>query len=803
MEARLNGTSALRAAGMPAALLLALAPVTSAAQAMPPFDAAMAQIKAEMLVDPGSALKRFPQAQAESAREKDAGRRALMEAEIAWLRGEALIRVGEPARALPLLASARRTVERLTPGSRLDADILLSQGSALTDTGRVTEALSSLQRSHALFLRLGEARSRSKALVLIALLYLGARDHKTALRYFGEARDAFRGDPGLLLSIYNGRGITLLEAERPAEALREFERALPIARGLKSDAALAQVLCNVADAHLRLGRLDRAAQAVSSGLLLTQDASNAAYRPPLLAIAAAIALRRGDLARAAALIAERFEGVDLTTTIQSDRDAHNTAYQVAVARQDEGAALAHLAALKRLDDRATAIARSNGAALAAARFDYTNQELRIAKLQAKDLQKTVAFERATAKSQRRLFLVAGGATLVVIALLAIGVLTLRRSRNKVRAANADLEVTNVALEKALAAKTEFLATTSHEIRTPLNGILGMTQVMIADRSLDDTTRDRLAVVHGAGTTMRALVDDILDVAKIESGKMTIEVAPLNLCTAVSEAARLWRDQALAKGLAFDVRLDDCPHWIIGDAARLRQIVFNLLSNAVKFTASGRVELRVETTGERVQVIVADSGIGIAPELHEAIFDSFRQADAGTTRQFGGTGLGLSICRSLARAMDGEVTVESQAGEGAIFTLDLPLVHVEAPDELSHCALLVIERNPITRAMFKTLFAPLGEVAFVDDVTAATAWLKDHEAQQVLADAAGLDDAAVAELVEAADGAAVALLTAPCDAATRLRWTMAGVTDVIERPIGKKDLVERLRPVAPPLVHEAA
>lgn len=787
-----------------AALMLSSSPLYAHAADAQHFRAVIDQIKTEMPIDPALALKRFPDAHLASAREHDPRRRAIMDAEINWLRSEVLIRLGEPARALPLLAQARGAVERIQPRSRLAADILLTQGSALTDTGRVTEALTALQRSHALFLELREARSRSKALVLIALLYLGGRDHAAALRYFAEARDAYGDDPGLLLSIYNGRGITLMEDGRPDEALREFEQALPIAQGLKSEPAVAQVLCNVADAQLRLKRLDRAEQTVRRGLALTRNPGNAAYRPPLLGVAAAIALERGELARAEALIRQRFAGIDLTKTILADRDAHDAAYRLAVAQHRDGAALVHLAALKRLDEQATAIARSNGAALAAARFDYTNQELRIAKLKATDLQKTVAFERATARTQRWMFLGVAVATLLVIALLGAGVITLRRSRNKVRAANADLAVTNVALEKALAAKTAFLATTSHEIRTPLNGILGMTQVMIADASLDAATRDRLSVVHSAGTTMRALVDDILDVAKIETGKMTIENAPMDVQATIVEASRLWRDQAESKGLSFNVVLDDCPTWIIGDATRLRQIIFNLLSNAVKFTAAGDVTLRAGVQGERLRVDVVDSGIGIAPEVLDTIFESFRQADTGTTRLFGGTGLGLSICRNLARAMGGDVTVISREGAGATFTLDLPLRRADVPEGAgAGIALLVIERNPITRAMFKTLFAPLGAAVIVADADEARAWLDVHTAARVLADAAYLDEGDAISLVAAAGDAPVALLTASGDAAMRARWSRIGIADVIERPIGKKDLVERLRVVARPLVHEAA
>ncbi|MBC8105351.1 MAG: histidine kinase, partial [Anaerolineae bacterium] len=443
----------------------------------------------------------------------------------------------------------------------------------------------------------------------------------------------------------------------------------------------------------------------------------ASYRPVFLALAAKQALRRGSLVQAQRLIEERFRGVDLSTTILLDREAHDAAYRIYQQRGRATDALTHLAELKRLDDQATELARSNSAALAGARFDFANQELRIAKLKADDLQKTVTFERDRSRSQLTMFAGAAIATLLIIMMLGIGLFTIRRSRNK-------LAVSNAALGKALAAKTEFLATTSHEIRTPLNGILGMTQVMLADRQMDAATRERLTVVHGAGITMRALVDDILDVAKMETGKMTIETAPMDARATIADAARMWGEQARGKGLTFTLTQDDGLGWIFGDAARIRQIVFNLLSNAVKFTATGHVTISTSVSAGRWRLVVADSGIGIAPDHHEEIFEAFRQADAGTTRQFGGTGLGLSICRNLSRAMDGDVTVESVLGQGATFTLDLPLVRADASPAMSvagGAGVLVVDRNPITRAMLKALLEPRGgAVSFADSAADALA-----------------------------------------------------------------------------------
>lgn len=228
----------------------------------------------------------------------------------------------------------------------------------------------------------------------------------------------------------------------------------------------------------------------------------------------------------------------------------------------------------------------------------------------------------------------------MIAALAFARVTLRRSSRSVQAANDDLAISNTVFGKAWAIKTEFLATTSHEFRTPLNGILGMTQVILANRSLASDVRERLSVVHDAGKTMRALVDDILDMAKFATDNLTVEHTLFDLRAMIRTATKLWDDQARGKGVVIVRTLDQCPTLIMSDAARMRQISFNLLSNAMKFTKTGEVTLGIVAGGPSYRIIVRHTGIGIAADKLEQIFESFRQADTSTTRQFGGTGLRL-------------------------------------------------------------------------------------------------------------------------------------------------------------------
>lgn len=778
-------------------MLVAAAPPSTGRDAR--FDALTAAVKAEMQSDPEDAVSKSKIALAYARETKS----PQMEVTALWLMGEAYSRITQHQRAADILGQASRLAKKTVPGTQLHADVLLSEGGVLYTVGQIGRALSDLRRAHDMFRDLGDTRSRAKALIMIALVHATANDHEAALKYFGQAIDVYRADPGLSVAIYNGRGIALRELKRFAAAEGELEKALALAREMKSPFVYAQILINVADVRLARNDLAGAQRAINEGLALSSKPEAAAHRSGFVSLAAQAAFQRGDIATAERLIAERFAGEDLTKTLPPDRSAHDIAYKIYTQLGRTDLAIMHLAALKRLDDQATDIARSNSAAIAGAQFDFANQELRIAQLKAADLQKTIAFERARARTQRGLFF----GTLLIIALLVIGIVVIRRSRNA-------LAVTNKALAKALAAKTEFLATTSHEIRTPLNGILGMTQVMLADPKVDAPMRERLSVVHGAGTTMRALVDDILDVAKIETGRMTIEQAPTDIKRTIVEAARIWEEQARHKQLGFTLDLDQAPGWAIADATRLRQIIFNLLSNAVKFTATGHVSVTAEVLGDRWRLVVADTGIGIAPDKHDVIFEAFRQADTGTTRQFGGTGLGLSICRNLSRAMGGDVMVSSIEGEGATFVLDLPYEPAASGEAagVPGAGVLVVDRNPITRAMFKALLAPVGgAVSFASSLAEAAEEVRGHQPATILLDDATMradDDyaSAVRILAQGAPGARIALLGPPLETAEQAKLRDAGVACLIAKPIGKEALVQTLfsdEPVACTLVSQAA
>ena len=226
-------------------------------------------------------------------------------------------------------------------------------------------------------------------------------------------------------------------------------------------------------------------------------------------------------------------------------------------------------------------------------------------------------------------------------------------------------------------KSEFLANMSHELRTPLNSSLILAK-LLADNKDGNLTPEQVRfaeTISSAGNDLLVLINDILDLSKIEAGKVELHVEPVAVARSIDDIARALRPIARQKGLAFRTSIaPDAPKQIETDAARLGQILKNLLSNAIKFTDKGEVTLRAELgTDGGVAFAVRDTGIGISSEQHEVIFEAFRQADGSTHRQYGGTGLGLSISRDLARLLGGDIAVESAPGKGSAFTLTLPLV----------------------------------------------------------------------------------------------------------------------------------
>jgi PAS domain S-box-containing protein len=274
-------------------------------------------------------------------------------------------------------------------------------------------------------------------------------------------------------------------------------------------------------------------------------------------------------------------------------------------------------------------------------------------------------------------------------------------------------------EHAASVKAAFLANMSHEIRTPLTAVLGFAGLLAERRDLDHVAQGQIARIAGASRALLAVVNDLLDFSKLEAGEVTIRRRPTAAAQAAREVLEMFALQAEEKGLALAFSAEGLPASLLTDEDRLRQILTNLVGNAVKFTAKGRVALTLtyDATRSRLSAAVSDTGPGVAPQDAAKLFQRFSQLDGSSTRRKGGAGLGLAICHGLARAMDGEVSLESRLGVGSTFRLEIPALPANAPaaaptgdsgpDRLFGLRVLVVDDNSVNRELARAILETAG------------------------------------------------------------------------------------------------
>ncbi|GGO05099.1 hypothetical protein GCM10007972_02120 [Iodidimonas muriae] len=659
------------------------------------------------------------------------------------LKSSVLSRLGQNNDALRVATYAFGLFEAadLDPKSRLHADLLTAKARAHEHLGDMASALTDYFAAWGVFDALGDNEGMAAAHASGAGIYQEIGQWDNAISNYQRAliRAEQADDSFLRARIINNLAYAYVTSGQAQKAYDLLMSARPLIEELNNPLVSAYVDDNIGEALVNLGRYDDALLYIERGITAADALGVGSLVSNAWLNMARVHEAKGALDLAVDYATRGLEQAQENRERARLRDLHGILARLYAATDDYKLAYEHQSQSQKFREAINTAEVNQLGKVLEAQMDLERKEQEIALLQ-RD-QEISALRLASESTWRNAALIGTFLLLGVIVGLTILLRAKARATAEAEIRSGELLLAQQELEHANEVKSNILAMTSHEVRTPLNGIMGMAQVLLR-AGMEPKEKRQVETILNSANMLLALLNDILDMSKIEAGKLDIQVETFALRDLLTDLADLWQAKANDKGVALQMQVaPNLPLHIVGDPGRIRQVLSNLISNAIKFSSHGAVRVSVckdDTVLETPAVVfrVKDQGIGISEAHKSQLFEPFTQVETGATRTYGGTGLGLSICRHLVGLMGGQIDFVSRLGEGTDFWFALPLVdsaiNVAGPDgddkgavlqgastvkneQASRARLLIAEDNETNRLVMREMLHGQGyDLVFAED-----------------------------------------------------------------------------------------